>query len=86
MKKWPITTILLVATILLLAGALIGTLLYLRNQPPPVRGAAPLVTVAAQERDSAQWGLNFPNESSPTCRQPATTRALRMAGQKYTRS
>jgi len=64
MKKWPITTIVLVAIILVLAGALIGTLLYVRNQPPPVRGVAPLVTVAAQESDSAQWGLNFPNEYS----------------------
>ncbi|MCX6024649.1 MAG: ammonia-forming cytochrome c nitrite reductase subunit c552, partial [Chloroflexi bacterium] len=64
MKKWPITTIILVAIITILAGALIGTLLYVRNQPPTLRGVAPLVTVAAQEPDSAQWGLNFPNEYS----------------------
>ena len=64
MKKWPITTLILIAIIVILATALIGTLLYLRNQPAPVRGVAPLVTLATQEPDSSQWGLNFPNEYS----------------------
>ncbi len=64
MKRWNITVVILVAIIVILAAALIGTLLYLRNQPAPVRGVAPLLAVAAQEPDSGQWGLNFPNEYS----------------------
>ncbi len=64
MKRWNVTTIILVAIIVILASALIGTLLYVRNQPAPTRGFAPLVSVATQEPDSAQWGLNFPNEYS----------------------
>ncbi len=64
MKRWNITVVILVAIIVILAAALIGTLLYLRNQPVPVRGVAPLLAVAAQEPDSGQWGLNFPNEYS----------------------
>jgi nitrite reductase (cytochrome c-552) len=64
MKRWNLTTIILVAVIVVLAAALTGTLLYVRNQPAPIRGFAPLVTVATQEPDSAQWGLNFPNEYS----------------------
>ncbi len=63
MKRVGLTYI-LVAIILLLAAGLIGTLIFIGNQPAPVRGVSPLVTVAALEPDSAIWGQNFPNQYS----------------------
>lgn len=60
MKKY--TTLILVCIIVVLAAGLIGVLIYLKNQPPQTRGFQPLVEIAAQEPDSAQWGINFPNE------------------------
>ncbi len=61
MKKFPWTLILAGIT-LVLAIALIGVLLYLKNQPPVRRGIAPLVEIASMEADSAKWGENFPNQ------------------------
>ncbi|MFN3307957.1 MAG: ammonia-forming cytochrome c nitrite reductase subunit c552 [Anaerolineales bacterium] len=63
MKKSPLVFILL-GTTLVLAGALIGVLIYMRNQPSPQRGIQPLVEIAQYEPDSAKWGLNFPNQYS----------------------
>ncbi len=63
MKKAPLVYILLAST-LILAAALIGTLIYLRNQPAPQRGIQPLVEIAQYEPDSSKWGLNFPNQYS----------------------
>jgi nitrite reductase (cytochrome c-552) len=60
MKKY--TTIILVGIIVVLAAGLIGVLIFLKNQPPQTRGFEPLVEVAAQEPDSSQWGVNFPNQ------------------------
>jgi nitrite reductase (cytochrome c-552) len=56
----------LVATgiIVVLAVALIGTLIFVYNQPAPTRGVTPLVEIAERESDSSVWGLNFPNQYS----------------------
>lgn len=50
--------------IVVLAAALIGLLIFIRNQPAPQRGIAPLVEIAAIEPDSSKWGVNFPNQIS----------------------
>lgn len=63
MKKTPLVFI-LSGTTLILAAALIGVLIYIRNQPAPQRGIQPLVEIAQYEPDSAKWGLNFPNQYS----------------------
>lgn len=63
MKKSPLVFILL-GTTLILAGALIGVLIYMRSQPSPQRGIQPLVEIAQYEPDSAKWGLSFPNQYS----------------------
>jgi nitrite reductase (cytochrome c-552) len=57
-------TIILIGIIVILAGALIGVLIYLKNQPPQQRGFPALTSIAALEPDSAKWGVNFPNEFS----------------------
>ena len=57
-------TIILVGIIVILAAALIGVLIYLKNQPPQQRGFPALSEIAALEPDSAKWGVNFPNEYS----------------------
>lgn len=57
-------TVVLSGIIVVLAAALIGVLLYVRNQSIPERGIAPLVEIAAQEPDSSKWGVNFPNQYS----------------------
>ncbi len=64
MKKGLSITIILTGVIVVLAAALIGVLLYIRNQPEPVRGVEALVEIAAMEPDSAAWGINFPNQYS----------------------
>jgi nitrite reductase (cytochrome c-552) len=58
------TVITLIGIIILLAGAVVGLLIYLNNQPPPTRGVQPLVEIAAMEPDSSKWGVNFPNQYS----------------------
>jgi nitrite reductase (cytochrome c-552) len=50
--------------IIILAVALVGVLLFMKNQPPQQRGVAPLVSVAEREPDSSVWGINFPNQYS----------------------
>ncbi len=47
---------------LVLAVALIGVLVYVRNQPPQVRSVQPLVEIQPMEPDSSVWGINFPNQ------------------------
>jgi len=47
--------------IVILAGILIGILLYLKDQPVVPRGVSPVVEIVAMEPDSALWGLNYPN-------------------------
>jgi len=58
------STILLTGIIIVLAAALVGVLIYLKNQPPQTRGIQPLVEIAEYEADSSKWGLNFPNQLS----------------------
>jgi hypothetical protein len=54
----------LVYKIVILAAGLVGVLIFMKNQPLPERGVAPLVEVAAMEPDSSIWGTNFPNQYS----------------------
>ncbi len=62
MKKY--TTIILVGIIVVLAAALTGVLVFLKNQPPQERAFQPLVEIKAMEPDSSKWGINFPNQWS----------------------
>jgi len=55
-------TWILVAIILILAVGLIGVLLYLKSQPQPKRGMLPIQPIAPKDSNSANWGVNFPNE------------------------
>jgi len=64
MKKLSASALITIGIILVLAGGLVGTLLYMKSQPEPVRGIAPLIEISAREPDSSQWGLNFPNQYS----------------------
>ncbi len=61
MKK-HLTTIILVAVIIILAAILVGILVFLKNQPIQNRATEPLQTIPALEPDSSKWGLNFPNQ------------------------
>jgi len=54
----------LTGIIIILAVALAGTLLYIKNQPAPTRGFQPLVQIAQYEADSSKWRVNFPNQYS----------------------
>jgi nitrite reductase (cytochrome c-552) len=58
------TVVILTGIIIVLAAALVGVLLYLKNQPAQVRGIPPLVEVEQYEADSSKWGVNFPNQYS----------------------
>lgn len=60
MKRY--TTLILVGIIVVLAAALVGVLVFLKNQPPQERAFEPLVNVEPLEPDSSIWGLNFPNQ------------------------
>jgi nitrite reductase (cytochrome c-552) len=62
-RKIPVTWI-LVGIIVVLAAVLAGVMLYLKNQPQPARGVAPIQPVAALDPVSANWGVNFPNQYS----------------------
>lgn len=63
MKRSPYI-IISTGIILILAVALIAVLVYLKNQPAPQRGIAPLIEIMKNEPDSSKWGLNFPNQYS----------------------
>ena len=63
-RRFSAGTLILTGIIIILAGGLIGALLYIRSQPAPARGVAPLVDIQEGEPDSSKWGLNFPNEYS----------------------
>ena len=60
--KRSISTIILVGIILILSVALVGTWLYIKNQPQQVRGIPQLKEIAALDPNSAAWGENFPNQ------------------------
>jgi nitrite reductase (cytochrome c-552) len=58
------TIIALSVIITLMAAALIGVLLFLKNQPPQTRGVAPILNIEPMEPNSSEWGVNFPNQYS----------------------
>ena len=62
--KQSTLVMILTAIIIILAAGLVGVLIFMKNQPLPERGVAPLVEVAAMEPDSSIWGTNFPNQYS----------------------
>ena len=62
-RKSP-TSWILIGIIVVLAAVLVGVLVFVRNQPPQVRGVPALAAVAALEPDSEKWGVNFPNQYS----------------------
>jgi nitrite reductase (cytochrome c-552) len=62
MKKYA--TLILVGLVTVLATALTGVLIFMRNQPPQARAIKPLVEIAQMEPDSSHWGINFPNQYS----------------------
>jgi nitrite reductase (cytochrome c-552) len=64
MKKFSATTLILTGIIVILAAGLIGVLVFMKNQPMPTRGVAPLVEIALMDPDSSRWGVNFPNQYS----------------------
>jgi nitrite reductase (cytochrome c-552) len=60
MKRY--ITLILVGIILVLAAALTGVLVFMKNQPVQERAIPPILEIATQEPDSSQWGINFPNQ------------------------
>jgi nitrite reductase (cytochrome c-552) len=60
-KRWIIPAA-VSAIIIILAGAVVALLLFLKNQPIQKRGVQPLAAVADREPDSSLWGINFPNQ------------------------
>lgn len=56
--------VILSAITLILAAAVVGLLIFMKNQPAPKRGIQPLIQLAALEPNPALWGENFPNEYS----------------------
>lgn len=63
-KSPPLIIWILTAMVLLLAVGLIGVLLFMKNQPEPERGIAPIREVEPMDPDSHNWGINFPNQYS----------------------
>ena len=61
-NRWQ--AVLVTAIIVILAGLVIALLIFIKNQPEPIRGVVPMVTVAEMEPDSSIWGQNFPNQYS----------------------
>ncbi len=56
------TNLILAGIVVVLAVALVGTLAYIKNQPPERRSTQPLVEIAPMEPDSSKWAVNFPNQ------------------------
>ena len=54
--------IIVTAIIVILAAALVGTLIFIRNQTPQTRGVTPITEISPMEPDSSKWGINFPNQ------------------------
>lgn len=57
-------TLVLAGLVIVLAAALIGVLVFIRNQPPQERSVQSLVELTQMEPDSSKWGINFPNQYS----------------------
>src|SRR3972149_6198317 len=62
--KRPSTSWILVGIIVLLSVALVGVLLFVKNQPPQTRGVPALTAIEEMEPDASKWGVNFPNQYS----------------------
>jgi nitrite reductase (cytochrome c-552) len=62
--KIPKLPLILSAIIVILAAAVIGMLVYLKNQPPQLRSLTVIQSIAPMDPNSANWGINFPNEYS----------------------
>ncbi len=62
MNKYALIS--LVGVIVLLAAALIGTLVYMQNRPVESRAIQNIYDVAPMEPNSELWGRNFPNQYS----------------------
>ena len=62
MKRY--SNLILVGIIVILAAALTGVLIFIKNQPPQQRGFQPIAQIAPMEPDSSKWGINFPNQWS----------------------
>lgn len=71
---------LLSAIIVILAAAVIVLLVFLKNQPPQVRGIPPMVEVSAHEPDSSIWGQNFPNQYTTLLRTEANNTRTQYGG------
>jgi nitrite reductase (cytochrome c-552) len=56
------SNLILAGLVIVLAAALVGILIYVKNQPAEERAVQPLVEIAPMEPDSAKWGVNFPNQ------------------------
>ncbi|MBI3160884.1 MAG: ammonia-forming cytochrome c nitrite reductase subunit c552 [Chloroflexi bacterium] len=56
------TNLILAGLVIVLAAALVGVLVFVKNQPPQERATQPLIEIAQMEPDSSQWGVNFPNQ------------------------
>jgi nitrite reductase (cytochrome c-552) len=56
------TNLILAGLVIVLATALVGVLVYVKNQPTEERAVQPLVEIAQMEPDSSKWGVNFPNQ------------------------
>jgi nitrite reductase (cytochrome c-552) len=54
----------LVGIIVVLALAVVGLLYYVGTRPAAYRGITPLVAITPMEPDSAEWGVNYPNQYS----------------------
>ncbi len=64
MRKISIPPIVITLIIVVLAGLVVGLLLFINNQPAPTRGVPPLAVIEAMEPVSEKWGVNFPNQYS----------------------
>lgn len=58
------TIYILTGIVVVLALAIVGILIFMKNQPPETRGIKPLVEIEEMEPDSSKWGVNFPNQYS----------------------
>ena len=58
------TVLILTGIIVILTAALIGVLIFVKNQPPSERGIPPITQIEYMEPDSEKWGVNYPNQYS----------------------
>jgi nitrite reductase (cytochrome c-552) len=71
MNKYALIS--LVGVIVLLAAALVGTLIFMQNRPVESRAIQAIYDVAPMEPNSELWGRNFPNQYSSFLRTRSNT-------------